>query len=126
MRTALLEADALQLAKELSPEAIEATGRRVEIADLEELIAGGETKPQDELIDLGEHAALELGVPAGKIMRRDALVARRRLVQRLRAPRSAFTDGRQNLIRRRIELRAQLQPIEAELAEIEAALTDKA
>lgn len=122
VQTYVTEADALKLARELTPANVEALGRRVEIADTEDLIATMQTRNPDELVDVSSSTALELGIEPGKIVRKDLIAARLQFVQRMRAPRTAFTAGRQALEARRDALRAQMEPLQRELEEIEAAL----
>ena len=122
IQTQVSEADALKLAKDLGYSNIEALGRREEIADTEELIVSSQGKDPSELIDVKASTAMELGIEPGKMPRKDLVAARLQYVQRMRAPRTAFTAGRQALEARRDVLRAQIEPLGRELAEIEAAL----
>jgi len=71
---------------------------------------------------LSSWSTLELGIEPGKMPRKDLVAARLQYVQRMRAPRTVFTAGRQSLEARRDALRVQIEPLERELAEIEAAL----
>lgn len=122
IQTQVSEADALKLAKDLGSSNIEGLGRREEIADTEELIVSSQGKDPSELIDVKASTAMELGIEPGKMPRKDLVAARLQYVQRMRAPRTAFTAGRQALEARRDVLRAQIEPLGRELAEIEAAL----
>jgi hypothetical protein len=121
IRTALVEADAMRLAKDLSPGAIAAMGRRVEAADVEEILADSATKDQDELIDVSSVAAAELGLTGGATRRGDVVAARRRFLDRIRGAATladlpdAMADRRAHLESRRRDLMAQVEQIDLEL-----------
>jgi hypothetical protein len=122
IQTSVSEESALKLAKDLSPANIEALGRREEISDTEELIATAQTKDLSELVDVKTSTAMELGIEPGMTARKDLIAARLQYVQRLRGPRTAFTAGRQALEARRASLLVQIEPLQRELTEIDAAL----
>lgn len=122
VQTQVTEADATLLAQDMTSEAIEALGRRAEIADTESSLSNSRGRDPEGTIDVGAQSALELGIPPGKTRRADVIVAREHWLHRLRQPRTAFTAARVELERRRDAIRAQLEPLERELAEIEAAL----
>lgn len=117
--TELVDADAVKLADELTPANIAATGRRVEIADTERLIEEMLTKDQDAPVDVRESTALELGIPAGPMPRRDLIAARRRYVQRM------LGDGVPSSIDR-AALEAERAKLLARVAEIDATLAGEA
>lgn len=122
VQTEVTQEDATLLAQDLSADAVAALGRRAEIADTESALSVSRGKNPEGLVDVSAQTALELGVPPGETRRADVIVAREHWLHRLREPRTAFTTARSELERRRDELRSQLDPLERELAEVEAAL----
>jgi hypothetical protein len=88
IRTEISEADALRLARDLTPAAIGALGRLVEAADLEECLSAAEGKDPAEKINLATYLAEELGLPAGYVSRGEVVAARRRLLDDVRGVRT--------------------------------------
>jgi hypothetical protein len=117
--------DATLLAEDLSPGSIEALGRRYEITAVEESLVESRALDPEGEVDVSAETAAKLELPAGPTRRADLVAARERWLHRLRAPRTAFTTSRAELLRRRDEIRAQLEPLERELAEVEAALAQE-
>jgi hypothetical protein len=65
---------------------------------------------------------MELGIEPGMTARKDLIAARLQYLQRMRAPRTAFTAGRQALEARQASLLAQIEQLQRELTEIDVAL----
>jgi hypothetical protein len=128
VKTEIYEEDALRLAKDLTPASISATGRRVEIADTEQLICDAAALDPEEIVNVERQVAAELGIQPGEVARRDLVAARRAFVDRMRGvvtpERPIELDGgpsdpdhrRATLLAERQQLLARLAEIDAEIA----------
>ena len=117
VQTEVTEEDVALLAQDLSEAAVEALGRRAEIARTEESLSASRGRDPEALVDVEHQTAAELRISPGKTRRADLVAAREIWLHRLRQSRS-------ELARRRSEIRLQIEFLERELAEIDAALEE--
>jgi hypothetical protein len=115
VRTIVTEADALRLAGDLTPQNVEALGRRTAIEDTEAALLEASKEDPEEFTPVSHTMATELGINPGELRRKDVIVARLKHLHRMRAARHV-------LIARRDALRAQMRVIQAEIAAIVAEL----